>query len=294
MAAMASALSGAHLQVQVFNVKGESRLCSISGLRLCPGSAFWSGRGGQLWGTSCLQFAKGQRMRYLQPLGVSSIIAPQEAVSDDKPGKEQDDEDEMGRLTPSAFEVQSLLMEVCDETSIAELRLKVGAFNLHMKRDVGKVKGTTFSVPVAPPVPSEPMVDSVPAASSGPAVAPSKPKAPSTSIATLLSTPASKTGSRFGLLEAAADEGLAFVTSPKVGFFRRSRVVKGKSGRPLCEEGQIIKDGQVVCYLEQLGTQQPVEAEASGEVVKVLLEDGDPVGYGDPLIAIRPSFPGIK
>jgi acetyl/propionyl-CoA carboxylase alpha subunit len=35
-------------------------------------------------------------------------------------------------------------------------------------------------------------------------------------------------------------------------------------------------------------------AEMSGEVMKVLWEDGEPVGYGDPLIAIRPSFPGIK
>jgi biotin carboxyl carrier protein len=59
-------------------------------------------------------------------------------------------------------------------------------------------------------------------------------------------------------------------------------------------QGQVIREGQVVCYLEQLGTQQPVEAEMSGEVMKVLWEDGEPVGYGDPLIAIRPSFPGIK
>jgi biotin carboxyl carrier protein len=35
--------------------------------------------------------------------------------------------------------------------------------------------------------------------------------------------------------------------------------VKGKRGKPLCEEGQVIREGQVVCYLEQLGTQQPVE-----------------------------------
>jgi biotin carboxyl carrier protein len=37
--------------------------------------------------------------------------------------------------------------------------------------------------------------------------------------------------------------------------------VKGKKGPPLCEEGQIINKGQVVCYLEQLGTQQPVEVQ---------------------------------
>jgi biotin carboxyl carrier protein len=80
----------------------------------------------------------------------------------------------------------------------------------------------------------------------------------------------------------------------QVGYFRKGRVVKGKRGPPLCEEGQVINKGQVVCYLEQLGTQQPVESEITGEVEKVLWEDGEPVGYGDPLIAIRPSFQGIK
>lgn len=197
-------------------------------------------------------------------------------------------------LAPNSFEVQSLLMEVCDETSIAELELKVGAFKLHMKRDVSKLKGSAPLVPVAPPIPSKPMVESVAPVASSPAVASTAPKSPLVSTAALLANPASKPGSRFGLLEAAADEGLLFVTSPKVGLFRRSRVVKGKSGRPLCEEGQIVKEGQVVCYVEQLGTQQPVEAENSGEVMKILCKDGEPVGYGDPLIAIRPSFPGIK
>lgn len=196
-------------------------------------------------------------------------------------------------LTPNSFEVHSLLMEVCDETSIAELELKVGEFKLHVKRDVGKLKGSAPAVAVAPPVPSKPMMESAPAIST-PVVSSPAPKSPSLSTAALLASPASKSGSRFGLLEAAADEGLHFVTSPKVGLFRKSRVVKGKSGRLLCEEGQIVKKGQVVCYVEQLGTQQPVEAENSGEVMKILCKEGEPVGYGDPLIAIRPSFPGIK
>ncbi|KAI5083257.1 hypothetical protein GOP47_0003000 [Adiantum capillus-veneris] len=194
-------------------------------------------------------------------------------------------------LAPNSFEVQSLLMEVCDETSVAEVLLKVGEFKLHVKRDVGKLKGSALPVAMAPPVPSKPMVESAPLAVSTVVVAS---KSPSSSATALLSSAGPKSGSKFGLLEAAADEGLHFVTSPKVGLFRKSRVVKGKSGRPLCEEGQTVKEGQVVCYVEQLGTQQPVEAENSGEVVKILCKDGEPVGYGDPLISIRPAFAGIK
>uniref|UniRef100_A0A2N9HIZ4 Lipoyl-binding domain-containing protein n=1 Tax=Fagus sylvatica TaxID=28930 RepID=A0A2N9HIZ4_FAGSY len=57
---------------------------------------------------------------------------------------------------------------------------------------------------------------------------------------------------------------------------------------------QIVKEGQVLCYIEQLGGELPIESDVSGEVIKILREDGDPVGYGDALIVILPSFPGIK
>uniref|UniRef100_A0A3N7EMK9 Lipoyl-binding domain-containing protein n=1 Tax=Populus trichocarpa TaxID=3694 RepID=A0A3N7EMK9_POPTR len=80
----------------------------------------------------------------------------------------------------------------------------------------------------------------------------------------------------------------------KVGFFRRSRTIKGKRAPPSCKEKQIIKEGQVLCYIEQLGGELPIESDISGEVIKILREDGEPVGYGDALIAILPSFPGIK
>lgn len=175
-------------------------------------------------------------------------------------------------------------MQVCDETTnIAEVQLKVGSFNLRVRREVGKPAPAPKPVPKAPQVLGKPMVESIPANS-----VPAAPK-PSNLAASVV-----KPVSNFGLMEAAADAGLLFVTSPKVGRFRKGRVVKGKSSPPLCEEGQIVKKGQVVCYLEQLGTQQPVEADIDGEVVKVLWTDGEPVGYGDPLIAVRPSFPGIK
>jgi biotin carboxyl carrier protein len=161
---------------------------------------------------------------------------------------------------------------------------QVGHFSLHMKRAVGKTAAVASPIaqPV-PPVPSKPMLESIPTSS-----------IPSTPKPTALSAAIVKPVSNFGILEAAADAGLLFVTSPKVGYFRKGRVVKGKRGPPLCQEGQVINKGQVVCYLEQLGTQQPVESEITGEVEKVLWEDGEPVGYGDPLIAIRPSFQGIK
>ncbi|KAI5065924.1 hypothetical protein GOP47_0019258 [Adiantum capillus-veneris] len=271
-------------------------LCAAAGSSIAAPifNSFCSVSKSPMRGTFTSSLALQMQSPFCLRSGISSCVKPINAIAS-IPEKANEVEKEvslnknLASLAPNAFEVQSLLMEVCDETSIAELDLKVGAFKLHVKRDVGKLKGSAPAVPVAPPVPSKPMVESGP-----PVVVSPAPKSPSVSAAAILANPASKPGSRFGLLEAAADEGLLFATSPKVGLFRRSRVVKGKSGRPLCEEGQIVKEGQVVCYVEQLGTQQPVEAENSGEVVKILCKDGEPVGYGDPLIAIRPSFPGIK
>lgn len=109
-----------------------------------------------------------------------------------------------------------------------------------------------------------------------------------------LSTPVASVGAIQTLVDNAADEGLVILQSPRVGFFRRSRTIKGKRAPPSCKEKQIVKEGQVLCYIEQLGGELPIESDISGEVIKILREDGDPVGYGDALIAILPSFPGIK
>ncbi|RVW30852.1 hypothetical protein CK203_117530 [Vitis vinifera] len=185
------------------------------------------------------------------------------------------------QLTPNAYEVESLLSEICDTTSIAEFELKLGGFRLYMMRDLaGKIEPT-------PPPSSTPVTVSL------------NDEAPKLNgSASMSSLPISKSALLLGqsqtLLDRAADEGLMILQSPKVGFFRRSRTIKGKRAPPSCKEKQIVKEGQVLCYIEQLGGEIPIESDVSGEVIKILREDGEPVGYGDALIAILPSFPGIK
>ncbi|WJX69218.1 hypothetical protein P8452_53493 [Trifolium repens] len=176
--------------------------------------------------------------------------------------RSEDDSDEIkssgltSQQIPNFKEVEFLLTNLCDTDSIAELELKLEGFHLRVVRDLTEKTKTL-------PPPS-------------------------------LATPAPYSVSTDGFLDKAADEGLVIIKSPRVGFFRRSRTIKGKCARPSCEEMQIVKEGQVICYIEQLGGQLPIESDVSGEVIKILREDGDPVGYGDTLIAILPSFPGIK
>ncbi|XP_021731874.1 uncharacterized protein LOC110698681 [Chenopodium quinoa] len=189
----------------------------------------------------------------------------------------------VSQLIPDSDKVKLLLTEICDTTSIAEFELKLNGFHLHVTRELSKA----VDPPPLPPSGSASM-------SSNTAVeAPSLngPVSPS-SLAITKAEPLDIVADT--LLERAANEGLVIIQSPKVGFFRRSRTIKGKRAPPACKEKQVVKEGQVICYIEQLGGEIPVESDISGEVTKILCKDGEPVGYGDAIIAILPSFPGIK
>ncbi|QCE08908.1 acetyl-CoA carboxylase biotin carboxyl carrier protein [Vigna unguiculata] len=190
-------------------------------------------------------------------------------------------------LIPNFNEVEFLVTKLCDSSSIGELELKLAGFHLHIVRDLTQKHKT-----LPPPIPASVSANNVietpktNGSVSTTSLAISKPVNPV--------DPISSPGSIQKFLDRAADEGLVIIPSPKVGFFRRSRTIKGKRSPPSCKEKQRVEEGQVICYIEQLGGQVPIESDVSGEVIKILRKDGDPVGYGDALVAILPSFPGIK
>ncbi|KAF5776951.1 putative biotin/lipoyl attachment [Helianthus annuus] len=212
-------------------------------------------------------------------LCLSAKNAQSGAELEDSPEVERSSES-TSQFTPSAAEVESLLTEICDTTSIAEFELKLGGFRLHVLRNL-TVENTSSPPPVSAPIVTA-NVESTEQNGS----------ASSPSLAITKVEPTS--GGIQAFLDTAADEGLTVIPSPMVGYFRRSRTIKGKRTPPPCKEKQTVKEGQVICYIEQLGGELPIESDIAGEVIKILREDGDPVGYGDALIAILPSFPGIK
>uniref|UniRef100_A0A5B6ZVS2 Lipoyl-binding domain-containing protein n=1 Tax=Davidia involucrata TaxID=16924 RepID=A0A5B6ZVS2_DAVIN len=186
---------------------------------------------------------------------------------------------------PNGFE--ALVLEVCDETEVAELKLKVGDFEMHLKRNVGAMKAPmpVISSTPPPPIPTKPTIESAPAA---------PPSSPSTEkINPFTNVPVEKSA-KLTALEASGSSGYVIVSSSIVGSFRRGRTLKGKKQPPICKEGDVIKEGQVIGFLDQFGTELPVKSDVSGEVLKLLFDDGEAVGYGDPLIAVLPSFHGIE
>jgi acetyl-CoA carboxylase biotin carboxyl carrier protein len=76
------------------------------------------------------------------------------------------------------------------------------------------------------------------------------------------------------------------VKSPIVGTFYRS---PDPNSPPFVGVGDHVKVGQVLCIIEAMKLMNEIEAEVSGEVVKVHPENGQPVQYGDPLFTIRPA-----
>lgn len=189
---------------------------------------------------------------------------------------------------PNGFE--ALMLEVCDETEIAELKLKVGDFEMNLKRNVGATVAplSHISPTSPPPIPTKPMVESAPAAPP-----PSPPKTSPQNTSPFANVSLVKS-SKLAALEASGSNAYVLVSSPTVGSFRRGRTVKGKKQPPICKEGDVIKEGQVIGYVDQFGTELPVKSDVGGEVLKVLFTEGEAVGYGDPLIAVLPSFHGIK
>jgi acetyl-CoA carboxylase biotin carboxyl carrier protein len=84
---------------------------------------------------------------------------------------------------------------------------------------------------------------------------------------------------------AAAEEDLHTVKSPIVGTFYEA---PGPGALPFVKPGDQVAAGQVLCIIEAMKLMNEIESDASGEVVKVLVSNGQPVEYGQPLFAIRP------
>jgi acetyl-CoA carboxylase biotin carboxyl carrier protein len=73
------------------------------------------------------------------------------------------------------------------------------------------------------------------------------------------------------------------VKAPMVGTFYRS---PSPDAKPFVEVGQSVKEGDTICIIEAMKLMNEIEADASGVVKAVLVENGQPVEYGQPLFIL--------
>jgi acetyl-CoA carboxylase biotin carboxyl carrier protein len=80
------------------------------------------------------------------------------------------------------------------------------------------------------------------------------------------------------------EEDILAITSPMVGTYYRS---PSPESPPFVDVGDEVASGKVVCIIEAMKLFNEIEAEVKGKVVKILVENGQPVEYGQKLMLIK-------
>ncbi len=86
--------------------------------------------------------------------------------------------------------------------------------------------------------------------------------------------------------ETDAEDNLVPIKSPMVGTFHRA---PAPGAKPYTDLNQEIQKGQVVCIVEAMKLMNEIESEASGKIVKICVDSGKPVEYGQTLFLVEPS-----
>jgi acetyl-CoA carboxylase biotin carboxyl carrier protein len=156
------------------------------------------------------------------------------------------------------------LIEFLKEQDIAEFELERGDVKVRIKRAMPSVAPSDthyFAMHPAPPAAPESAVLPAVAAAGAPA-----------SAAKATTTPPS-------------GETLHTVRSPIVGTFYES---PSPGSPPFVKPGDAVELGQVLCIVEAMKLMNEIESDVTGELVEILVKNGQPIEYGQELFTIRP------
>jgi acetyl-CoA carboxylase biotin carboxyl carrier protein len=159
------------------------------------------------------------------------------------------------------------ILTALDGTDVTRLTWVSGQETLDLRLGHPPPSPTVHAVPVAAPLPAP--IHASPAA---PAHAPGATAAPAAAAA---ATP-----------KPADDKKTFTVNSPFVGTFYRSASPDSPS---FVDVGQTVKKGQVLCIVEAMKLMNEIEAEQPGRLIEVLVQNGSPVEYGEPLFRLEPA-----
>lgn len=154
-------------------------------------------------------------------------------------------------------ELRELLLAL-NQTDISELTLKSDEFELKVRR------GTAIESVAAPPseTPSRAAIAPIAEVSAPPSPAVSSPPPP------------------------VSENRFLEIKSPMVGTFYRA---PAPDEAPFVEVGDRIKSGQTVCIIEAMKLMNEIESELTGEIVEILVQNAQPVEFGQVLMRINPG-----
>ncbi|MFQ5723566.1 MAG: acetyl-CoA carboxylase biotin carboxyl carrier protein [Terriglobia bacterium] len=155
------------------------------------------------------------------------------------------------------FEQVHALIDMLEERGLEEFELERAGLRIRVKRrgagsGSGVLQASPGSNPAPTPAPVEPAGGTTPAESGA---------------------------------EPELGENVHLVKSPIVGTFYASP----KPGAPpFVQAGDQVQAGQVLCIIEAMKLMNEIEADLAGEILRIYVEDAQPVEYGEPLFALRP------
>lgn len=149
------------------------------------------------------------------------------------------------------------LIDLVEESGIAEIEVTEGEEKVRITRTVAAPAAPAHTVYAAAPAPVAAPAAAAPSAAPVQAAAPAAPAARDLSNAQ---------------------------KSPMVGTFYRA---PSPSSPPFVEVGQTVKAGDTLCIIEAMKLMNEIEAETSGVVKEILVENGQPVEFGEPLFIIE-------
>jgi len=153
------------------------------------------------------------------------------------------------------------LIGLLRDNGLAELELENEGFRVRLRRESDRAESSHASVPHHDPAPAQTPAPAPAPAASGPAH-------PGTQASTA----------------AAQDQDLHIIQSPIVGTFYRS---PSPTADAFVKIGSNVEPDTVVCIIEAMKLMNEIQAEMSGEVVKIYVENGQPVEYGQPLFGLQ-------
>lgn len=146
------------------------------------------------------------------------------------------------------------ILNLISDSDVNEVSIEEGDFKIKVKK-TGAIEHVSYTQPVAPPTAAMPVAQPVAPVAPTPAAA-----APD---------PASKGDT---------------MKSPIVGTFYQAA---SPESDPFCKVGDAVKKGQTLCIIEAMKIMNEIEAEFSGTVREILVSDGTPVEFDQPLFIIE-------
>jgi len=159
------------------------------------------------------------------------------------------------------LEFLQALIQAIDESSLDSVEIERGGTKIRLAKTPS---GSAAPVQYAP----------------APAPAPAAPPAPAPETG-----PPASGGDESAAAAPADTSGLEEITSPMVGTFYRA---PAPDAPPYVDVGSRIKSGDTLCILEAMKLMNELEAEISGEIVEICVDNAEPVEYGQVLFRVRP------